>query len=192
MTARQPHQQPVIELKCWTPSFKALKDGTKRFEFRKDDRPYAVGVTVKQKEWNPDTEYTGDYLYHDITFIIRGGIFGIPEGYCIFSTTEPRNTQEATHTPAAPAERLCDECDILEVEQKVTDLEQQVKDEREQVLDALSDPMQGLLLAIGRTHDECMKLPGDYNAELGESIQVCFDKFVILRKKIEESLRGKP
>jgi len=87
MTA-EPH--PQIELKCWSISFQAIKDGSKRFEYRRDDRPYDVGVTVKQNEWNPDTGYTGDFLYHDITFIIRGGVFGIPEGYCIFSTTEPR------------------------------------------------------------------------------------------------------
>jgi len=102
-----PARKPLIILKCWTPSFKALKDGTKRFEYRKDDRPYEVGVTVKQEEWNPNTEYTGAFLYHDITWIIRGGIFGIPEGYCIFSTTEPRDTQEAAHTsPPAPEQHI--------------------------------------------------------------------------------------
>ena len=43
--------------------------------------------------------------------------------------------KEHTHTPAAPAsERLCDDCNILAVEEKVMHLEQQVKDEREQVL----------------------------------------------------------
>lgn len=79
-----------IELKCWSVSFQALKNGTKRFEYRKDDRTYEVGKTLYQREWNPDTQYTGDWLYHDVTFIIRGGVFGIPEGYCIMSVSEPR------------------------------------------------------------------------------------------------------
>jgi len=43
----------------------------------------------------------------------------------------------ATHTPAASAERLCDECNIIEVEDRLMELEQQVKAEREQVLDAI-------------------------------------------------------
>jgi hypothetical protein len=84
------HQSEPIELKCWSVSFQALKNGTKRFEFRKDDRPYDVGVTLLEREWNPDTGYTGDELYHDVTFIIRGGVFGIPDGYCIMSVSEPR------------------------------------------------------------------------------------------------------
>jgi len=41
----------------------------------------------------------------------------------------------ATHTPAASAERLCDECNIIEVEDRLMELEQQVKAERERVLD---------------------------------------------------------
>jgi len=91
MTA--PSQYPqAIELKCWPISFQAIKNGTKRFEYRKDDRPYYVGVTLWQREWNPDTGYTGDELYHDVTFIIRGGVFGIPEGYCIMSMSESRCT----------------------------------------------------------------------------------------------------
>lgn len=115
MTARTPH--PLIILKCWSVSFQALKDGSKRFEYRKDDRPYDVGVTVKQEEWNPDTEYTGDYLYHDITWIIRGGVFGIPEGYCIFSVTEPRKTQSHTSAPAAEAQQR--------IEQVIKELEKE-------------------------------------------------------------------
>jgi len=99
MTHDAQHPQP-IELKCWSISFQAIKDGTKRFEYRKDDRPYGVGVTVLQREWNPDTGYTGDSLYHDITFIIRGGVFGIPGGYCIFSTSEPRTCTSRSSTPA--------------------------------------------------------------------------------------------
>jgi len=41
----------------------------------------------------------------------------------------------ATHTPAASAERLCDECNIIEVEDRLMELEQQVKAEREKVLE---------------------------------------------------------
>jgi hypothetical protein len=93
-----PHPEP-IELKCWSISFQAMKNGAKRFEYRKDDRPYDTGVTLWQREWNPDTGYTGDNLFHDVTFIIRGGVFGIPEGYCIMSVSEPRGC--ASHSASS-------------------------------------------------------------------------------------------
>jgi len=51
----------------------------------------------------------------------------------------------ATHTPAAPAERLCDECNILELEEKLVHLEQDLRDarkaEREQVLMAFDSAL---------------------------------------------------
>jgi len=74
----------VIELKCWTPSFQALRNRTKRFEFRKNDRDYQVGKILRQREWNPGTEYTGEVDDYEVTFILFEG-FGIPPGYCIMS-----------------------------------------------------------------------------------------------------------
>lgn len=79
----------VIELKCWTPSFQALRNHTKRFEFRKNDRPYAVGKILRQREWNPGTEYTGEVDDYEITWILFEG-FGIPPGYCIMSVIPAR------------------------------------------------------------------------------------------------------
>lgn len=105
-----PMPDDVIEVKCWSVSFRALKSGDKRFEFRKDDRPYAVGKTVHQREWNPDTEYTGDSLYHDITWIIHGGVFGIPEGYCIYSASEPRSTRARGPVVQQQAPATCETC----------------------------------------------------------------------------------
>ena len=40
-------------------------------------------------------------------------------------------------TPAAPPERLCDECNIIELEERLINLEQQIKDEREKVLQSI-------------------------------------------------------
>lgn len=74
----------IIELKCWTPSFQALRNRTKRFELRKNDRPYAVGKILSQREWNPGTEYTGEIDDYEVTWILTEG-FGLPPGYCIMS-----------------------------------------------------------------------------------------------------------
>jgi len=50
--------------------------------------------------------------------------------------------QRATH-PAAPAEWLCDDCNIIELEERLMNLEQELKDarkdEREKVIEILSD-----------------------------------------------------
>lgn len=80
-----PHpQQDDIVLKCWTPSFQALRCGDKTFELRKNDRPYAVGKIIRLEEWNPGTEYTGEVDRYKITWILWEG-FGLPEGYIIMS-----------------------------------------------------------------------------------------------------------
>ena len=70
------------ELKCWPEPFAAVKDGSKPFEWRRDDRDYQVGDTLVLREWRPAEEYTGQQLTRTVTYIIREG-FGIPEGYCI-------------------------------------------------------------------------------------------------------------
>ena len=58
--------------------------------------------------------------------------------------------------------------------------------ERDKVLDALEIPFKELLKAIGTVCKLQMALPGDYNVELGEAIQVCFDKFRFIDGMIEE------
>jgi hypothetical protein len=57
--------------------------------------------------------------------------------------------------------------------------------ENRRVLSELADPMKMMLLAIGEIYTESTKLPR-YQSDLGESIQVCFDKYIELRKKIVE------
>lgn len=83
-------------VKCWPDEFRALEDGSKRFEFRKDDRDYKVGDLLRIAEWTPfeeydyqrsvvKGEYTGKELLMEITYALRGGRFGVPEGYVVMS-----------------------------------------------------------------------------------------------------------
>ena len=58
--------------------------------------------------------------------------------------------------------------------------------EQDKVLDALKIPFKELLKAIGTVCKLQMALPGDYNVELGEAIQVCFDKFGFIDGVIAE------
>lgn len=41
------------ELKIWPAFFAAVAEGTKTFEFRKDDRKFGVGDILILREWNP-------------------------------------------------------------------------------------------------------------------------------------------
>ena len=61
--------------------------------------------------------------------------------------------------------------------------------ERDKVLDEIEIPFKELLKAIGTVYKLQMALPGDYNVELGEAIQVCFDKFRFIDGMIEELRR---
>lgn len=79
-------------LKTWSDPFWAMKKGSKTFEFRKNDRNFHVGDTLVLKEWhNRAEQFTGNVLRFKVPFIIYGGVFGIPEGYCIMSCTRIPN-----------------------------------------------------------------------------------------------------
>lgn len=74
------------ELKTWPEQFRAVIDGKKRHEFRKNDRDFRVGDTLGLREWDPETQrYTGSFWSYTVTWITHGGAFGIPEGYCVMS-----------------------------------------------------------------------------------------------------------
>jgi hypothetical protein len=94
-------------LKCWPEFFYALRDGSKTFEVRKDDRGFCVGETLVLALYDPvknefmsearyisDAERvmlkTSDNLLIDrpeikftITHKLPGGQFGIEPGYCV-------------------------------------------------------------------------------------------------------------
>lgn len=41
------------ELKTWPDPFAAIVSGRKRFEYRRDDRGYAIGDSLRLREWTP-------------------------------------------------------------------------------------------------------------------------------------------
>jgi hypothetical protein len=82
------------KLKTWPGPFADARSCTKTFEFRRDDRAYEVGDHLVLAEWDPSpcsdlrsTEkgYTGDREAFEVTYILRGGRFGVPEGYCVMA-----------------------------------------------------------------------------------------------------------
>lgn len=103
-------------LKTWPPYFDAIKDGSKPFEVRKEDgEPFELGDTLVLHEFvpcsicngtgdlsndlvvkscgclytdNPKGRYTDDILVRSVTFVLKGGEFGIEAGYVVMGLKE--------------------------------------------------------------------------------------------------------
>lgn len=83
---------PVHELRTWPEYFQAVWDGRKAFELRRDDRPggFQVRDLLHLREYDPDLEdqepgerYTGRELTARVTYVLRGGAFGLEAGYAV-------------------------------------------------------------------------------------------------------------
>ncbi len=90
------------ELKTWPEMFAAVLSGEKTFEYRKDDRGFMVGDILKLMHWDP-AQYSSDVfprggyvkvpgstisvecIHAEVTQILHGGRFGVPESYCVMS-----------------------------------------------------------------------------------------------------------
>lgn len=72
------------ELKILPEFFDAVATGAKPFEVREDDRNFAVGDTLRLREWSPSLGgYTGRALARTITYKLPVGRCGIEPGYCV-------------------------------------------------------------------------------------------------------------
>ena len=72
--------------------FDDVMTGLKTFEIRKDDRGFKVGdelalektkYTGEEMKAGKPLEYTGDFWTVGVTYILRGPIYGLKEGWCI-------------------------------------------------------------------------------------------------------------
>lgn len=76
----------IHALKTWPEFYKAVIEGQKKFEVRKDDRPFKLGDTLLLQEYdNQKLEYTGREAKFIVGCILRGPGFGIEDGYCVMS-----------------------------------------------------------------------------------------------------------
>lgn len=85
LAGREPLPGEIVhELKTWQEPFRDMRNGRKWFELRAMDRPFQVGDVLVNREWNHrKCEYTGRVLYRRVTFIMKGGEFGLPVNMCI-------------------------------------------------------------------------------------------------------------
>jgi len=76
----------IHEIKCWPEMFEPLIDGRKSFEVRRFDRTYGVGDVLCIREWDPAIEdYTERAAYVGVTYVLKGGQFGISDAFCVMS-----------------------------------------------------------------------------------------------------------
>jgi ASC-1-like (ASCH) protein len=76
----------IHELKIWPKYFNAIKCGDKRFEYRVNDRGFAVGDMLHLREYNIESgEYTGQEMSVMVTYILE------VENMVIMSITNPVN-----------------------------------------------------------------------------------------------------
>lgn len=65
-------------------------------DFRRNDRAFSFGDFIVFEEWNPNmspgNRYTGRSFRARITYILHGGQFGIPLGFCIFTFKPEENS----------------------------------------------------------------------------------------------------
>lgn len=59
--------------------------GVKDWELRKNDRDYKEGDTVKFIVVTERNEPTGMVYTREITNVFHGGVYGLQDGFCIFS-----------------------------------------------------------------------------------------------------------
>jgi len=68
----RPRARVVVEhdLKTWPEYFRAILDGRKSFEIRRDDRGYSVGDVLVLREWDPERkEYTGGSVRRVVSYV---------------------------------------------------------------------------------------------------------------------------
>lgn len=72
------------ELKVHSQFWHDLHTNKKTFEVRKNDRDYKVGDTLVLKEYLPMTDkFTGEQMTVSVTYVLKGGDWGIKKGYCV-------------------------------------------------------------------------------------------------------------
>lgn len=77
------------DLKTWPDHFQAVWDGRKRFEFRLNDRGFAVGDVLVLREYDLGTNaYSRRRIHAGVTHVFAGEAaeaMGLAPGYCIMS-----------------------------------------------------------------------------------------------------------
>lgn len=79
----------IHELRIYKEYFTLVKSGVKQFEVRLNDREFEIGDELILKEWDKENlVYTGRFLHRKVDYLLKGGQFGIVEGYVVMSMSK--------------------------------------------------------------------------------------------------------
>jgi len=71
-------------LKTWDEFMVDIARGEKTFEVRKNDRGFKKDDMLVLLGWdNQNNKYTGQQIKVRVTYVLRGGAFGIEKDYCV-------------------------------------------------------------------------------------------------------------
>jgi len=77
------------DLKTWPDVFAHVWSNHKQFEARKDDRGFRLGDTLVLREFDPAAgTYSGLVVRAVVSYILRGGSFGIEPGHVVMSIVQ--------------------------------------------------------------------------------------------------------
>lgn len=75
------------ELKLLKEPFREKWDGNKSWEYRLNDRDYQLGDILLEKEYDHiNNTFTGREITEQVTYIVPGGQYNVPDDYVIMST----------------------------------------------------------------------------------------------------------
>lgn len=83
------------KLKILPEFYKAVYDGSKRFECRKADRDFKVGDRLIMEEAPEPLCGTGRKVMATVTFVLPGGQFGIDPEWCVLGIDAFISSREA-------------------------------------------------------------------------------------------------
>ena len=86
----------IIGKKILPQYFEAVHNGTKTFEYRKDEDGIEEGDYIVLREWdNEGIKYTGRKEIYKVGFVLRN-FKGLKNGYCVFSILPVKNPKEVS------------------------------------------------------------------------------------------------
>jgi hypothetical protein len=82
-------EMKVHELKVYKEYFQLILSGHKPWEIRKDDRDFEPGDELVLKEYDKlELQLTGRFLHKKVDYILKGGQYGLEDGYVIMSLSK--------------------------------------------------------------------------------------------------------
>lgn len=82
----------IHNLKILPEYYAAVRNGTKRFEVRENDRQFELGDILRLMEWEEGAGFSGAEILVPVTYILYGSHYGVRDGYCVMSIGEEIQT----------------------------------------------------------------------------------------------------